>query len=87
MFKQPDIAEITAMRHGSLQGAYQIMAARALGLDFGPMSGFDNVGVGQAFFATTRIKSNCICGLGHGQPELLYPRNPRLSFKETGRFA
>jgi 3-hydroxypropanoate dehydrogenase len=87
MFAQPGLAEITAMRNGSLQGAYLIMAARALGLDCGPMSGFDNAGVDQAFFAGTRIQSNFICSLGHGTPESVYPRNPRLSFEDAGRFA
>jgi 3-hydroxypropanoate dehydrogenase len=86
-FLQPAVAEVTAMRNGSLQGAYLIMAARALGLDCGPMSGFDNAGVDQAFFAGTRIQSNFICSLGHGKPESIYPRNPRLSFEEAGRFA
>jgi 3-hydroxypropanoate dehydrogenase len=87
MFKQPGVAEVTAMRNGSLQGAYLIMAARALGLDCGPMSGFNNAGVDQAFFAGTRIQSNFICCLGHGKPESIFPRNPRLTFEEAGRFA
>jgi 3-hydroxypropanoate dehydrogenase len=87
MFKQPGLAEITGMRNSSLQGAYLILAARALGLDCGPMSGFDNAGVDQAFFAGTRIVSNFICSLGYGKPESLWPRNPRLSFDEAGRFA
>jgi 3-hydroxypropanoate dehydrogenase len=86
-FLQPGVAEVTAMRNGSLQGAYLILAARALGLDCGPMSGFDNAAVDQAFFAGTRIKSNFICSLGHGKPESVYPRNPRLTFEEAGRFA
>ncbi len=86
-FSQPGIAEVTAMRNGSLQGAYLILAARALGLDCGPMSGFDNAAVDQAFFAGTRILSNFICCLGHGKPESVFPRNPRLSFEEAGRFA
>ncbi len=86
-FLQPGIAEVTAMRNGSLQGAYLIMAARALGLDCGPMSGFDNAAVDQAFFAGTRIQSNFICSLGHGKPESVFPRNPRLSFEEAGHFA
>jgi len=86
-FSQPGVAEATAMRNGSLQGAYLILAARALGLDCGPMSGFDNAGVDLAFFAGTRIRSNFICCLGHGKPESIYPRNPRLSFEEAGRFA
>ncbi len=87
MFKQPGVAEVTAMRNGSLQGGYLILAARALGLDCGPMSGFDNAAVDQAFFAGTRIQSNFICCLGHGKPESIFPRNPRLTFEEAGRFA
>jgi 3-hydroxypropanoate dehydrogenase len=86
-FAQPDLAEVTAMRNGSLQGAYLIIAARALGLDCKPMSGFDNAGVDRAFFAGTRIQSNFICSLGHGSPDTLFPRLPRLSFEEAGRFA
>lgn len=86
-FAQAAVAQVTAMRNGSLQGAYLIMAARALGLDCGPMSGFDNAAVDQAFFAGTRIQSNFICSLGHGKAESVYPRNPRLSFEEAGRFA
>jgi 3-hydroxypropanoate dehydrogenase len=86
-FLQPGIAEVTAMRNGTLQGGYLILAARALGLDCGPMSGFDNAGVDQAFFAGTRIQSNFICCLGHGKPESVFPRNPRLTFEEAGRFA
>jgi nitroreductase len=87
VFKQPGVAEITAMRNGSLQGAYLIIAARALGLDCGPMSGFDNAAVNAAFFAGTRIESNFICSLGYGKPNSPHPRNPRLSFEEAGRFA
>jgi len=87
MFRQPGVAEITAMRNGSLQGGYLIIAARALGLDCGPMSGFDNAGVDAAFFAGTHIKSNFICCLGYGKPNTPFPRNPRLSFDEAGRFA
>ncbi|MEH2489167.1 malonic semialdehyde reductase [Bradyrhizobium sp. AZCC 2230] len=86
-FAQPGLAEVTAMRNGSLQGAYLIIAARALGLDCGPMSGFDNAGVDQAFFAGTRIQSNFICCLGYGRPDSLFPRNPRLTFEEAGHFA
>jgi len=81
------LAEITAFRNGTLQGAYLILAARALGLDCGPMSGFNNVGVDTAFFAGTRIKSNFICSLGYGSDKNLFPRNPRLSFEEAGWFA
>jgi 3-hydroxypropanoate dehydrogenase len=87
MFKQPGVAEVTAMRNGSLQGAYLILAARALGLDCGPMSGFDNAAVDKAFFDGSQIKSNFICSLGYGKPESVWPRNPRLSFDEAGRFA
>ncbi len=85
-FLQPSVADVTAMRNGSLQGAYLILAARALGLDCGPMSGFDNAAVDLAFFAGTRIQSNFICSLGHGKPESVFPRNPRLSFEEAGSF-
>jgi len=87
MFLQPGIAEVTAMRNGSLQGAYLIIAARALGLDCGPMSGFDNAGVDQAFFSGTRIQSNFICSIGYGKADSHYQRNPRLTFEEAGRFA
>lgn len=87
MFARPDLAQTTAMRNGSMQGAYLIMAARSLGLDCGPMSGFDNEGVDQAFFPASRIQSNFICCLGYGRPESLHPRNPRLSFEEAGHFA
>jgi 3-hydroxypropanoate dehydrogenase len=83
----PEMAETVAFRNGSLQGAYLILAARALGLDCGPMSGFDNATVDQAFFAGTRIRSNFICSLGYGTDEKLFPRNPRLTFDEAGRFA
>jgi 3-hydroxypropanoate dehydrogenase len=86
-FKQPGLTEVTAMRNGSLQGAYLILAARALGLDCGPMSGFDNAAVDRAFFAGTRIQSNFICSIGYGKPGSPFPRNPRLSFEEAGRFA
>ena len=86
-FRQPGLAEVTALRNGSLQGAYLILAARALGLDCGPMSGFDNAAVNREFFAGTRIQSNFICCLGQGKPESVFPRNPRLSFDEAGRFA
>ena len=86
-FKEPEFAQITAMRNGTLQGAYLIMAARALGLDCGPMSGFDNAAVDAAFFAGTPVKSNFLCSIGYGTDENLYPRNPRLSFEEACRFA
>jgi 3-hydroxypropanoate dehydrogenase len=85
--KNPPLAETTAFRNGTLQGAYLILAARALGLNCGPMSGFDNAGVDREFFANTRIKSNFICSLGFGDPASVFPRNPRLSFEEAGHFA
>jgi 3-hydroxypropanoate dehydrogenase len=81
------IAETTAFRNSSLQGGYLILAARALGLDCGPMSGFDNAGVDREFFAGTNIRANFICSLGHGTDEKLFPRNPRLTFDEACRFA
>lgn len=87
VFAPPMMAEATAARNGTLQGAYLMLAARALGLDCGPMSGFDNEGVDQAFFAGTRIRSNFICSIGQGDPASLFPRNPRLTFEEAGRFA
>ena len=87
MFHQREMTEVTAMRNGTLQGAYLIMAARALGLDCGPMSGFDNAAVDREFFAETRIQSNFICSLGYGKSGTPFPRNPRLSFDEAGRWA
>lgn len=86
-FRDPLLAESTAFRNSSLQGGYLILAARALGLDAGPMSGFDNARVDAEFFAATRIKSNFICSLGYGSDENLFPRNPRLSFDEAGKIA
>jgi 3-hydroxypropanoate dehydrogenase len=85
-FAQPGMSEQTATRNGSLQGAYLIVAARALGLDCGPMSGFDNAGVDRAFFAGTHTQSNFICSIGHGNPDSVFPRNPRLTFEEAGHF-
>src|SRR6202030_4723227 len=81
--EHPALTLETAMRNGSLQGAYLILAARAMGLDCGPMSGFDNAKVDAAFFAGTSFKSNFICALGTGTTELLFPRNPRLAFDEA----
>lgn len=86
-YREPTMAAETAKRNSSLQGAYLIIAARALGLDCGPMSGFDNAGVDREFFAGTRIQSNFICSLGYGKPRTPFPRNPRLSFDEAGRWA
>jgi 3-hydroxypropanoate dehydrogenase len=78
-----NVLEYLALRNGSLQGAYFMLAARSLGLDCGPMSGFDNDGVDKEFFAGTNIKSNFICAVGHGDPAGVFPRNPRLSFDEA----
>jgi len=75
----------TAFRNGTLQGAYLVMAARALGLDTGPMSGFDNGGVDREFFAGTNIKSNFLCNLGHGDGEKLFARSSRFSFDEMAK--
>lgn len=75
----------TAFRNSSLQGAYLIIAARALGLDCGPMSGFDNDGVDKAFFEGTNVKSNFLCNIGYGDPSGLFPRSPRFSFEEFCR--
>jgi 3-hydroxypropanoate dehydrogenase len=77
------VLEVIALRNSSLQGAYFLLAARALGLDCGPMSGFDNAKVDAAFFAGTTVKSNFLCSLGHGDASKLYPRSPRLSFEEA----
>jgi 3-hydroxypropanoate dehydrogenase len=89
----PHLAEITAFRNGSLQGGYLIMAARALGLDCGPMSGFDNAKVDAEFFAPGAgnppefidVKSNFLCNLGYGDASKLFPRNPRFKFDEACR--
>ena len=82
--KKEKIAE-TAFRNGTLQGAYLIMAARALGLDCGPMSGFDHQGVDREFFAGTNVKSNFLCSLGYGDASVLFPQSPRFSFDEMAR--
>ena len=93
----PQLVETTARRNSSLQGAYLILAARALGLDCGPMSGFDNgkvdeiffagaetcEGCDQEFFPAGHVKSNFLCNLGHGEPSRLQPRLPRLDFDEA----
>jgi len=81
----PDAAanQVTAFRSGTLQGAYFIIAARALGLDCGPMSGFDNAGVDREFFAGSGVKSNFLCNVGYGDPGKLHARAPRLSFDEA----
>ncbi len=76
------IAE-AAMRNSSLQGGYLILAARALGLDCGPMSGFDAAKVDAAFWSGTAVKTNFLCTLGHGDPARIFPRSPRLAFDEA----
>jgi 3-hydroxypropanoate dehydrogenase len=82
-FANPQLAETTAFRNSSLQGAYFIVAARSLGLDCGPMSGFDNAKVDAAFFPAGRVKSNFICNLGYGDPAGLFTRSPRLDFDDA----
>ena len=93
----PQLVEVTAKRNSSLQGAYLMIAARALGLDCGPMSGFDNAkvdeeffgagkeceGCEQEFFPAGHVKSNFLCNLGYGDPAKLFPRAPRLDFDEA----
>lgn len=86
-FANPEVAQVTAMRNGTLQGAYLIVAARAMGFDCGPMSGFDNAGVDEAFFSGTRVRSNFICSIGHGDPASVFPRNARLGFDDACRLA
>ena len=81
--KDRDHAEETAFRNGTLQGAYLMIVARALGLDCGPMSGFDNQMVDDRFFPNSTVKSNFICGLGFGDPERIYQRLPRFEFDEA----
>jgi 3-hydroxypropanoate dehydrogenase len=75
----------TAFRNGTLQGAYLILALRGLGLDCGPMSGFDNAKVDEAFFAGTKVRSNFLINIGHGDSTALFPRGPRLEFDEACR--
>jgi 3-hydroxypropanoate dehydrogenase len=79
------LVETTAFRNGTLQGAYLILAARALGLDAGPMSGFDNEKVDREFFPDGRWKSNFLVNLGYGDRSRLHARNPRLAFDEAAR--
>ena len=94
----PELAEVTARRNSSLQGAYLMLAARSLGLDCGPMSGFDQAKVDHEFFprehgmrddlqeeyfADSHVKTNFLCNLGYGNPEKLFPRSPRLDFDEA----
>jgi 3-hydroxypropanoate dehydrogenase len=82
---QDEKIRVSAFRNGTLQGAYLIIAARALGLDTGPMSGFNNEGVDREFFAGTKIKSNFLCSIGYGDPAGLFARSPRFSFDEMAR--
>jgi len=77
------LIEETAFRNSSLQGAYLILAARALGLDCGPMSGFDRAKVDEEFFAGTTVRSNFLVNLGYGEPSKLFPRSPRLEFDQA----
>lgn len=78
-----ELAQITAFRNGTLQGAYLMFAARALGLDCGPMSGFDNAAIDEAFFPVTSVKSNFLCCLGYGNAGKIFQRLPRLEFEEA----
>ena len=81
--KSAELAEITAFRNGTLQGAYFMIAARGLGLDVGGMSGFDNKKVDAEFFPDGRIKSNFLCNIGHGDPAKVLAKLPRLTFEEA----
>lgn len=82
---KPDLVATTALRNSSLQGGYLILAARSLGLDCGPMSGFDPAAVDAAFWAGTSVRTNFLCNLGHGDPAALHPRGPRLAFEQVCR--
>lgn len=84
-FNDPVLRERTAFRNGTLQGAYFIVAARALGLDCGPMSGFNNDAVDKEFFPGTNVRSNFICAVGYGDPSGVFARSPRLEFDEACR--
>lgn len=81
--KSPEMTFDTAFRNGTLQAAYFIVAARALGLDCGPMSGFDKAKLDAAFFADSPFRSNFLCSLGYGNPDKLYPRGPRFQPDEV----
>jgi len=81
--RKRDHAETTAFRNGTLQGAYLMLAARALGLDCGPMSGFDRDGVDREFWSGTSVRTNFLCALGHGDPSKLFARHPRLPFDKA----
>lgn len=80
-----EFADLSAYRNGTLQGGYFILAARSVGLDCGPMSGFNNAGVDAEFFQGTEFKSNFLCNLGYGDPAGLHPRSPRFTFDEIAR--
>ena len=80
---KPAMIQDSAMRNASLQGGYLIMAARALGLGCGPMSGFDAAKVDAAFWAGTAVRTNFVCTLGHGDPAKVLPRSPRLAFEDA----
>ena len=82
---KPEHIATTAFRNGTLQGAYLIVAARALGLDTGAMSGFDNAGVDREFFADTQVRSNFLCNLGYGDAAGLFARSPRFTFEEMAK--
>ena len=82
---KPEFSARAALLNGSLQGAYLMLAARAIGLDCGPMSGFDNARVDAEFFAGTPVRSNFLCNLGYGDASKLFPRSPRLDFDEACR--
>ena len=84
---KPEMIQATAFRNSSLQGGYLILAARALGLGCGPMSGFDAAKVDAEFWAGSTVKTNFICTLGHGDPAKILPRSPRLTFDETCQLA
>lgn len=84
---KPALIEATAFRNASLQGAYLMMAARALGLDCGPMSGFDGAKLDAHFFAGTEVRCNFLINLGYGNPDSLLPRSPRLAFDEACQIA
>jgi len=82
-FSNDKVRETTAFRNGTLQGAYLMIAARSLGLDCGPMSGFNNEALDGEFFPDGRLKSNFLCNIGFGDPSALFPRSPRLDFDEA----
>ena len=84
---KPDVIATTAFRNATLQGGYLILAARALGLDCGPMSGFNNAKVDELFFDGTKVKSNFLINIGYGNEAVLRPRNPRFSFDEICKIA